>query len=281
MPIRRRVEMQVEDTRQAVLFEIRLALPGIEAHVQRLKDGAHAVVVGLLDGIVFVIVAFHTLHRHTEKGAAGVLDGFIQPCGAIEEVVAAGQKAGGAKVVAILGRELVGGEHLHDHLIVAFVSIQRLHDPIPPVPDVLLRMTELRAKAVPVAITPDVHEVPCPALSVLGGVQEAVNDTRIRLMGRMSPTQIRHKGGDLLRRRRQADEIEINTTQPDLRRGLGLRFEFLRRESRRKQRIHRLAGGFRQLISPMRAWIGFGLFIGRRGRTSGHPGSEFRDLFTR
>ena len=74
-----------------------------------------------------------------------------------------------------LGREFVGGQHLDDHLVVGLVGVERFDDPIAPPPDVRLALAHLRRVAVPIAVAPDVHPVPAPALAVVRTGQQAID----------------------------------------------------------------------------------------------------------
>ena len=234
--------------------------------MQRLEDGAEAVVVGLVDGVVFVIVALHALHREAEEGAAGVLDGFIKPGGAVEEVVAAGEEAGSTQHGAILRRELVGRELLDDHAVIAFVGIEAFDDPVTPVPEMFLRMAELGTEAIPIAVAPDVHEVACPAFAELGGGEQTIYQGLIGKVGWIG--QIRWEAG----------EIEMDAAEPDIMWRGGLRFELLRGEVCGVEDVDALASAFWHLIGPVGTRIGLGLFLGEAGRPGGEPFTHFGHL---
>jgi hypothetical protein len=160
------VQVEVVGAGDGVFFQVCLAGYGVEPEVEWLKDGAHAVVVLLADGVCFVVVTFGALHGDAEDGAGAVLDGGVQPGGAVEEVVAAGEEAGGAEVVCVQGVDFICGKHLAEDEGVAFVCVEAFNDPVPPVVEVFLAVAELVAEAVPVCVTPDVHEVACPAFTV-------------------------------------------------------------------------------------------------------------------
>ena len=73
--------------------------------------------------------------------------------------------------------DLVGGEHLFEHAVVALGLVQRFDDPVAPVPHVFfLHVADLFAQAVPVAVAPNVHPVPAPALAVMRVGQEPIDD---------------------------------------------------------------------------------------------------------
>src|SRR5947209_13534886 len=97
----------------------------------------------------------------------GVLDRVLHPLLAAQELVVANEVARGPQRVGVLRGQLVGGEHQPNHLVVGGVAVERLDDPVAPVPDVRLAVADLWPVAGPVAVTPDVHPVPAPALAIL------------------------------------------------------------------------------------------------------------------
>lgn len=254
-------EVEVEDAGEAVFFEIGAAGLGIEPDVEGLEDGAEAVVVGVLDGVVFVVVAFDALHGESEQGAGGVLDGFIEPGGAVEEVVAAGEVAGGAEVCAVFRGELVGGELLEDDVVVAFVGVEAFDDPVTPVPEVFLAVAELIAEAVPVAVAPDVHEVACPALSVLGRGEEAVGDLFGGCVCGVG------EGGGI---GREAGEIEVEAAEVDGVRGWGLGKEFAGAKVGGVEGVDGFSAVTDGLVGP----VGVGVCLGLLSRDAGGSGAD-------
>ena len=168
--------MEVVGAREAVLLQVGRAGHLVDTRVIRLEDGAHRVVVRVRERVVFVVVAFRAVHREAEEGLARVLDHVVHPGRAVEEIVVACEEAGGAEGGGVGGREFVAGELLDHHAVVALVGIERFHDPVAPVPDVLLAVPELRAEAPPVAVTPEVHEVSAPALAVVRAGEQALDD---------------------------------------------------------------------------------------------------------
>ena len=167
--------MKVVGAGEAVLLQVRLAGQLIEARVIRLEDGAHGVVVRVRERVVFVVVAFRAVQREAEERLARVLHHVVHPRRAVEEVVVPREEAGGAERGRVGGREFVAGELLDDHAVVTLVGVERFHNPVAPVPDVFLAVTELRAEAPPVAVAPEVHEVPAPTLAVVRAGEQAVN----------------------------------------------------------------------------------------------------------
>ena len=107
------------------------------------------------------------------------------------------------QVVGVAGAGLVGGEHLDDHPVVGHVAVERFDDPVAPSPDVGLALAHLGAEAVPVAVAPDVHPVPPPALAVLRARQEPVDD---RLVGGVAG--IGHEAADIFGDGQQPGQVE-------------------------------------------------------------------------
>ena len=144
----------------------------------------------------------------------------VEPGRPVKQIVVAHQEAGGPPGVRVERGDLVGGEHLREHAVVAFGVVERFDDPVAPVPDVLLCVADLRAQAVPVAVPPDVHPVPAPALAVMRVGQQPVDDP---LPGVGPP--VVEKVAQLGHRRRQADQVPVES--PELGRlvRLGQRFE--------------------------------------------------------
>src|SRR5207248_2393435 len=110
-----------------------------------------------------------------EEGLGRVLDGGLEPDVPVVLEPVPHEVAGGTQRLRVAGRGLVGGEHLDDHAIVTLVLIERLDDPVAPVPDVGLALADLGAIAVPVAVPPDVHPVSPPALTVPGAGQQTID----------------------------------------------------------------------------------------------------------
>ena len=99
----------------------------------------------------------------------GVLDVVAHPVVVVPPEEVADEEAGGDEVVVVRRGEFVGREHLPHHLVVAAVLVERPDDPVAPPPDLAVAVQHVghRPPAVPVAVPPDVHPVPAPALAVL------------------------------------------------------------------------------------------------------------------
>ncbi len=151
--VRRRVEIAVEHARDAVVLEIQLAAGHVGPHLVRLEHGPQPVVILLGDRVVLVVVALRAIERQAEHRLGRVLDRFIEPGRAIEAKILPGEKAGRPQPVGVRRIQLVGGEHLAEHLVVGLIGGERLDDPIAPVPEVLLRVADFGAQPPPVADT--------------------------------------------------------------------------------------------------------------------------------
>ena len=132
------VEVIVEHARQAVFFKIGHARHGVEADLVRFEDGSESIIVRVRDGIVLVVVALGAVECEADERLTCVLDGGIKPGGAIEEIVVTCEETSGSNRLGIFRYEFVGGEHFQNHAVVALVFVQRFHNPIAPMPDVLL-----------------------------------------------------------------------------------------------------------------------------------------------
>ena len=109
------------------------------------------------------------------------------------------------------GAEFVAGQHLDDHLVVGLVGVERFDDPVAPAPDVRLALADFGAVTVPVAVSPDIHPVPAPALAIMRAVEQPIDDLLVGV-GRFVGQKSLHFGA----RRRQADQVEIDAPQQAL-----------------------------------------------------------------
>ena len=86
-----------ESAHQPVLGTIGLAGHAVDPDVERLEEGAEAVVVLCADRVVLVVVAVGAVEGQAEERLAGVLDGVRHPGVAVEDVPVADQEAGGTQ----------------------------------------------------------------------------------------------------------------------------------------------------------------------------------------
>jgi hypothetical protein len=170
------IEVVVEDARQPVLFQIGLPRDRIQSHLVRFKDRAEAVVIELTDRVVLVVVALGAVDRQTQERLARMFDRTVEPGRTIEEIVVTGEEAGRPYDVGIVRRQFVTGQHLLDHPIVALVGVERFDNPVAPMPEMLLAVTELFAEAIPIGVPPDIHPVTRPAFPMPLTAQQFVDD---------------------------------------------------------------------------------------------------------
>ena len=172
-----------------------------------------------------MIVATRAAHAQTEKRLARVHHDLIQrilPREALGNVIRSNlprqqhrrrdEKSRGRVLV-----QSVTGDLLADEAVIRRVVIERLDHVVAIRPGV--RTLGVDLEAVRVRVTHDIQPVLRPALAVARRLQQLLHDAREGIA-----TPIFDKGRHLLRRRRQADEIERHPSQPRhpirLRRGL-------------------------------------------------------------
>ena len=130
-----------------------------------------------------------------EERLRRVLDRVLQPLLAAEQLVSC---APGSRWRAARrgrpGASSSAASISSDHAVVALVGVERLDDPVAPAPDVRLAVAHLLAPAGPVAVAPDVHPVPAPALAVPRDRQQPIDDLLVRVRRR-----VREEGVQLLR----------------------------------------------------------------------------------
>src|SRR5439155_6160311 len=143
---------------------------------------------------------------------ADVLHGVLKQDGPVEDIESAAQIAGSTLRVSIAGSKLVAGKHLDDQPVVALVLVERLDNPIAPAPDMPAAVAQLveAAAAVPIAVPPNIHPVPAPALAVARAGQKLVHEPLVGLEGLVG-----EKGVQLVARRRQADKVKVDPAEQD------------------------------------------------------------------
>ncbi len=209
-PIGGCIQIAVENAGQAILLEIGLAGNLVHPHLVGFEERPETVEILLRDRVELVVVALGAVHRQAEERLGSVLDRFLQPAIAIENEVLPSQEAGRPQPIRVGGVQLVGGQHLADHLVVPLVSVEAFGDPVAPVPDMLLAVAHLGAQAPPVGIAPDIHPVPAPALAVLRRRQQPIHDLLVgirRVVG--------DEGGLLVAGRRQPDQVQVDAPQQE------------------------------------------------------------------
>ena len=145
------------------------------------EEGLEAVIVGLEDGVEFVIVAACASVRQAhEDGAGGVghvvenlLAALLEHAGvALVGIVAV--EAGGDAGLGTLGPQLVAGDLLFDEAVVGLVGVERLNYVVAVAPGVGARFVGLEAFAFGVA--GEVEPVAAPTLAVLRRGEQAIYD---------------------------------------------------------------------------------------------------------
>ena len=165
------VVIAVKRPRNAILFEVDFARHSVSPNLIRFEDGSQPVVLLLRKGIVLVVMTFRTVQRQTQHCLRCMFNRFVEPTGPIEFEVLSCQEASCSQLVEIRRIKFIGRQHFTQHLIVWLVGIQRIDDPVSPMPDMLLRVPNFGPQAPPVTVTPDIHPVTPPSLSILRAVE--------------------------------------------------------------------------------------------------------------
>ena len=184
------------------------ATAAVDADIDRFEDVAVAIIFIVPDRIVRVVVTLDTANCQTEKCLRRVFDRVPNPLFATVGVPVPNEETGGSQVAGVKWHDLVAGQHLHDHLLVTFVGIQRFDDPISPVPDVLLAKADFAAMSVPIAVTPNVQPVSPPPLAVMRTGQQTID--RVFVGTRRLVSQ---KCLQLFSSRWQPDQVQVGASE--------------------------------------------------------------------
>ena len=168
-----------------------------------LEEGPPRVVLVLAQRVVLVVVTPAAVERQPQEGLGGVLDHVVEPVVAVEEVEVSGQEPGGPQPLDVGRGELVGGEHVEHHAVVAEVIVERFDDPLAPAPNALLAVPHLLAEPEPVGVSPDVHPVPAPAFAVVKALEQSIDGSSVGIGSRIGEVFV-----ELLAGGRQADQVE-------------------------------------------------------------------------
>ncbi len=203
---------------------VQFAWDTVEADLMGLKDRADGEVFLLRDGVGHVVVAFCATDRDTEECLEGVLHGVFHPLLAGEELEIPCEEAGGTKGLGIFRSDLIRGEHLGKHAVIRLVRVGCLNDPVAPPPDMGLGIPHLIAvgPSRPIAVAPDVHPVPRPALAVTRISEQSVDKPLVGVGPCVLEVLPLFIG-----RRIESDEVHIDPTQQDFAGGLGARLQTL------------------------------------------------------
>ena len=182
---RGRIGIHIEGARETIEHSVRLARDFVGADLMRLEDGADLIIFLLRDRVRHVVMALRAADRDAEERLRRVFDGVFQPLFAAEHFVVPHEKAGRAQGIGVFRGELVGSQHLGEHLVVGLVAIEGFHDPIAPAPDVRLAVANLSAvrPAGPIAVAPDIHPMACPTFAMPGIIEQAFDNYLIGIRG--------------------------------------------------------------------------------------------------
>ena len=206
-------QSRVEGLHQTVGFGIARKGQEIGPDFVRFEKRPHPVEVQLRKRIRFVIMTLGAIQGQPEESLAGMFHRCLQPDVAIVAKPVSNEEPRGPERVGIQRGNLIRREHLDNHAVVRLVGIYRFDDPIAPAPNVGLAFPDLGAVPRPVAVTPDVHPMPAPSFPVAGTGEQSLHNLCIPLVGRL-----RRELLQLRRRGRDADEVQVEPSQQDVRR---------------------------------------------------------------
>jgi len=164
-----------------------LVLPvNLQLAMHRARErGGDAVVVGLRNRVILVLVAAHTAEREAEEAAADgrdhvvelvVADALDGLCRDLPRIGTGDEKARGARTLNRVRQELVARELPADEAVIRHPVVERADDPVAVVKRAGAEGIELVTVALGVAH--DVQPVASPALAVGGGGEQLVHDAR-------------------------------------------------------------------------------------------------------
>ena len=233
--------------------------PRLVGVVQKRKQ---AVILVVRDRIELVRMTLGALGRQPEHRFAEAVDAvehldhpeFLRDDRSFLVDRAIAQEARGDDLLLRCIRQKITGDLLHDELVVGHVAVERSDHPVAPDPHLA---TMIFFVAVGIGIAGEVEPVPCPLLAIAVAREQGID----RLL-----VAVGLEGGELLGRRRQADEIEIDAAAERGGVGLRRRREPLRGKVRGDDRVDRTrAGGdsghgrpLREHERPMRVVLGSG-----------------------
>ena len=120
-------------------------------------------------------MAFRTVHCQSKKPLTDMLHNFIHPRVSIKQKPVSSQISGCTQFTKILRIEFIGSQHLADHLVIGCIIIERFHNPVTPMPNVLLTVAQFLPESPPVTVSPDIHPMSPPPLSVTGIVEQTID----------------------------------------------------------------------------------------------------------
>ena len=207
----------------------RVRVVGLVGAVDGREDRLEAVVVLLRDRVELVVVALGAVDREAHERADGVGDEVVAvevpgdlavdlrlgQLGVADEVPRpGGEEPERLDAVRRAGEQHVAGDLLLHEPRVRLVGVERADDVVAVRPGVRPRL--VLVVAVRLAEVDDVEPVPRPPLAVVRRREQPVDQLLVRVRGRVVD-----EGLDLVRRRRQADQVEVQPA--DQRAPVGLR----------------------------------------------------------
>ena len=217
------------ELRPSLVIRGRSKVPQVRAahwrHVVKVRQ--EAVVLGVQDRVAFVRMAASTSHRHAQHDFRRRLHDVVEPVVAsqqsvsrfivpdAEPVVARRRQRFGGDVVQFVASKL-----LDQKAVVRFVALERVDDVVAKAPSFGFRRVAFVAMRL--GIADEIEPMPTPLLSVLGRLQQPINQLLVSLR-----RAVRDEVIDVLSARRQAGEVVAHATNQS---------RFLRRLAGRKSR---------------------------------------------
>ena len=192
----------------------------LRAVERRLEDGPEPVVIRLRDRVVAVVVAPRAGDGQAQQGRGNDLDriGYglvareprVGPRGGGRPVRRHAQEAGGGQTVDVLRRQvavrrldhLVARQLLADEPVERLVGVERA-DHVIAVPVGVLPHRVLLVVSLRVGVARDVEPVAAPPLAVVGGGEEAVDQSFVGVRSGVGQEPLQFPGA-----RREADQVE-------------------------------------------------------------------------
>ncbi len=192
----------------AVAFHILRAYHFDSGLLLAIEERHELVILALLDGIVFVIVALGAADRQAQKDRARGGHAVEQRLDAVLLLIHAAflvdhgvaMEAGGDFLIERGVRQQVASQLLDRELIERHVAVERVDHPIAVMPH---HARIVIAKSVGVGIARGVQPVAAPALAVMRRSQQAIHKAVICIR-----TAVGEKGVDLRGRGRQSDQVQ-------------------------------------------------------------------------
>ncbi len=188
------------------------------------QAGDQGVVVALADGVVLVIVTAGAPDRHPQRRRAErhrhvveliVADRLDRLRRHLVRIGAGHEQAGRSRRLDVVGPQQVAGHLQPEELVVGHVGVERPDHEVAVVEGVAPVPVELVAAAL--AVADHVEPVPGPPLAELRAGEQPLHDFLIRIRRGIGQKRLQ-----LLRRRRQSDEIERHPAQQRRLRRLGV-----------------------------------------------------------